>query len=212
MSSAESAAEPYLAEPDHAIADAALETIFRNGRTLRKWRNKQVTPALLMAIYDLARLGPTETNITPARFHFVVSKEAKARLEPLLDEGNRKQTMAAPATVIVGYDLEFAHTLHKLAPRAAENLSKELAANPEKARFMAMRSAGLQGGYFMLAARALGLDCGPMSGFDRDGIDSEFFAGTAIKSYFLCNLGYGDREGLRPRAARLSFDEACKIL
>jgi len=205
-------AEPYLAEPDHAIADAALETIFRNGRTLRKWQNKPVTPTLLMAIYDLARLPPTEGNITPGRFHFVVSKDAKARLEPLLDEGNRRQTMSAPATAIVGYDLNFARTLSKLAPHAADGLSKELATNPEKAKLMAMRSAGLQGGYFMLAARALGLDCGPMSGFDRDGVDREFFAGTAIKSYFLCNLGYGDREGLRPRAARLSFDEACKIL
>jgi 3-hydroxypropanoate dehydrogenase len=205
-------AEPYLPEPDHAIADAALETIFRSARTLRKWQNKPVTPTLLMAIYDLARLGPTEGNITPARFHFVVSKDAKARLEPLLDEGNRRQTMTAPATAIVGYDLDFARTLTKLAPRSAESLSRELAKDPEKARLMAMRSTGLQGGYFMLAARALGLDCGPMSGFDREGVDKEFFAGTAIKSYFLCNLGYGDREGLRPRAARLSFDEACKIL
>ena len=212
MSSIEASAEPYLPEPDHAIADAALETIFRNGRTLRKWQNKPVTPTLLMAIYDLARLGPTEGNITPARFHFVVSKEAKARLEPLLDESNRRQTMTAPATAIVGYDLDFARTLPKLAPHAAENLSKALASDPERTRLMAMRSTGLQGGYFMLAARALGLDCGPMSGFDRDGVDREFFAGTAIKSYFLCNLGYGDRDGLRPRAARLSFDEACKIL
>jgi 3-hydroxypropanoate dehydrogenase len=207
-----SVAEPYLAEPDHAVTDAALDTIFRNSRTLRKWQDKPVTPALLMAIYDLARLGPTESNISPARFHFVVSKAAKARLEPLLDEGNRKQTMTAPATAIVAYDLDFARTLPTLAPRAAESLSRELAANPEKARLMAMRSAGLEGGYFMLAARALGLDCGPMSGFDREGVDREFFAGTAIKSYFLCNLGYGDREGLRPRGQRLSFDEACKIL
>src|SRR3954465_2882116 len=152
MSSMKASAEPYLAEPDHAIADAALETIFRNGRTLRKWQDKPVSPALLMAIYDLARLGPTEANITPARFHFVVSKEAKARLEPLLDEGNRKQTMAAPATAIVGYDLNFAHSLHKLAPRAADGLSAELAANPEKAKLMAMRSTGLQGGYLMVAA------------------------------------------------------------
>jgi 3-hydroxypropanoate dehydrogenase len=205
-------AEPYLAEPDHAVADAALDTIFRNGRTLRKWQDKPVSPALLMAIYDLARLGPTETNITPARFHFVVSKAAKARLEPLLNEGNRAQTMGAPATAIVAYDLDFARTLPKLAPRAAESLSKSLAENPAKAELMATRSAGLQGGYFMVAARALGLDCGPMSGFDREGVDNEFFAGTQIKSYFLCNLGYGDREGLRPRAARLSFDEACKIL
>ena len=196
----------------HAVGDEALDAIFREARTLRHWEDKPVSNAVLMAIYDLMRWGPTETNITPARFHFVVSREAKARLEPLLDEGNRRQTMTAPATAIVGYDVDFARTLHKLAPRSAESLSEELAKNSEKAKLMAMRSTGLQGGYFMLAARALGLDCGPMSGFDRDGIDREFFAGTAIKSYFLCNLGYGDREGLRPRAARLSFDEACKIL
>jgi 3-hydroxypropanoate dehydrogenase len=212
MSDTELGAEPYLAEPDHAVADAALDTIFRNARTLRRWQDKPVSAALLMAIYDLARLGPTESNITPARFHFVVSKEAKARLEPLLDEGNRQQTMAAPATAIVGYDLDFPRSLPKLAPRAAENLSQALATDPERTRLMATRSTGLQGGYFMVAARALGLDCGPMSGFDREGVDRTFFAGTAIKSYFLCNLGYGDREGLRPRAARLGFDEACKIL
>ena len=204
-------AEPFLSEPAHAVADAALDTIFREARTLRKWRDKPLSKALLMAIYDLARLGPTESNITPARFHFVVSKAAKARLEPLLDEGNRTQTMAAPATAIVGYDLDFHKTLGKLAPRAT-GLAAQLPHDPERARFMAMRSAGLQGGYFMIAARALGLDCGPMSGFDNAGVDKEFFAGTAIKSYFLCNLGYGDREGLRPRAARLDFDEACKIL
>jgi len=205
-------AEPYLAEPDHAISDAALDTIFRDARTLRQWQNKPVSPALLMAIYDLMRWGPTETNITPARIHFVVSKAAKARLEPLLDEGNRAQTMAAPATAIVGYDLQFAATLEELAPRAAKSLGEKLAADPQRAQFMAIRSAGLQGGYFIVAARALGLDCGPMSGFDRDGVDKEFFAGTAIKSLFLCNLGYGDHGSVRPRAARLSFDEACKIL
>jgi 3-hydroxypropanoate dehydrogenase len=206
------AEEAYLAEPDHAISDAALDTIFRAARTLRKWQDKPVSSALLMAIYDLMRWGPTESNITPARFHFVVSKEAKARLEPLLDEGNRKQTMAAPATAIVAYDLDFARTLTKLAPRAAESLSEKLAKDPEKSRYMAMRGAGMQGGYFIVAARALGLDCGPMSGFDKEGVDREFFAGTAIKSYFLCNLGYGEPSTLRPRAARLGFDEACKII
>ena len=205
-------AEPYLAQADHAISDAALDTIFRAARTIRQWQEKPVSPALLMAIYDLARLGPTESNITPARFHFVVSKVAKARLVPLLDEGNRKPTMSAPATAIVGYDLDFARTLPTLAPRIAEGVSQNLAGDPERARLMAMRSAGVQGGYIMVAARALGLDCGPMSGFDRDGIDKEFFAGTAIKSYFLCNLGYGVPDSVHPRAARLGFDEACKIL
>src|SRR5215813_10368541 len=116
--------EAYLAQEDHAIPDAALDTIFRNARTMRQWQDKQVTPALLMAIYDLARLGPTEGNITPARFHFVVSKEAKARLEPHLDEGNRKQVMTAPATAIIGYDLDFARTLPKLAPNSAASLSQ----------------------------------------------------------------------------------------
>jgi 3-hydroxypropanoate dehydrogenase len=207
-----SSEEAYLAQPDHAISDAALDTIFRKARTMRQWQDKPVTPALLMAIYDLMRWGPTESNITPARFHFVVSKAAKSRLEPLLDEGNRKQTMAAPATAIVGYDLDFARTLDKLAPRNAQSLGAKLAADPQKTQLMAMRAAGLQGGYFMIAARALGLDCGPMSGFDRDGVDQEFFAGTQIKSYFLCNLGYGNADSVRPRAARLGFDEACKIL
>ena len=205
-------AEPYLAEPDHAIPDAALDTIFRAARTMRQWQDKPVSPALLMAIYDLARLGPTDSNITPARFHFVVSKDAKARLELLLHEANRKQTMAAPATAIIGYDLDFASTLPILAPRAAESLGAKLANDPERAKLMAMRSAGLQGGYFMVAARALGLDCGPMSGFDNAGVDKEFFAGTAIKSYFLCNLGYGVPGSVRPRAARLAFDQAARIL
>jgi len=204
--------EPYLAEPDHAVSDAALDTIFRDGRTLRKWRDKPVTPALLMALYDLVRLGPTESNITPARFHFVVTPEGKARLKPLLDDGNVAQTMAAPATAIIAYDLNFAATLPVLAPRSADRMQATLAGDPEKVVLMATRSAGLQGGYFIAAARALGLDCGPMSGFDRAGVDAEFFAGTQVKSYFLCNLGHGDREGLRPRAARLSFDDACAIL
>src|SRR5882757_5332218 len=142
-------AEPYLAEPDHAVSDAALDTIFRDARTLRQWQNKPVSPALLMAIYDLMRWGPTETNFTPARFHFVVSKEAKARLEPLLDKGNRAQTMAAPATAIVGYDLDFPATIPKLAPKAAA-FAEVLKRDPERTRFMAMRSAGLEGGYFIV--------------------------------------------------------------
>ena len=129
-------AEPYLAEPDHAIAVAALDTIFRGARTLRRWQDRPVSPALLMAVYDLMRWGPTESNITPARFHFVVSKEAKARLERLLDEGNSKQTMSAPATAIIAYDLDFARTLSKLAPRAT-SLPETLAQDPGKARFMA---------------------------------------------------------------------------
>jgi 3-hydroxypropanoate dehydrogenase len=197
-------------EAHHAVNDEALDVLFRAARTNRHWEDRPVSNPVLMAVYDLLRWGPTESNITPARFHFVVSKAAKARLEPLLDEGNRRQTMAAPATAIVGYDLDFAATLSKLALHSS--LPEKLKGDMGRAEYMARRSAGLQGGYFIVAARALGLDCGPMSGFDRDGVDREFFAGTAIKSYFLCNLGYGHPVPLRPRGQRLSFDEACKIL
>ena len=203
--------EGHLSRPHHAVGDAALDTIFRAARTLRQWQDQPVGPALLMAVYDLMRWGPTEANITPARIHFVVSKEAKARLEPLLDEGNRAQTMAAPATAIFAYDLDFAATLDVLAPHA-KSLPGKLAQDAPRAEYMARRSAGLQGGYFIVAARALGLDCGPMSGFDRAGVDREFFAGTAIKSYFLCNLGFGAAQSARPRGERLSFDQACRIL
>jgi 3-hydroxypropanoate dehydrogenase len=204
--------DALLAQAHHAVSDAALDTIFRNGRTMRHWQERPVPPALLMAIYDLMRLGATESNITPARFHFVVSRQAKARLEPLLDEGNRRQTMSAPATAIVAYDLAFARHLALLTPRNAETLAAALAEDADRTQLMAMRSTGLQGGYFILAARALGLDCGPMSGFDREGVDREFFAGTQIKSYFLCNLGFGDPASVRARAPRLGFDQACKIL
>src|SRR5579864_156413 len=127
-------AEPYLSEPAHAIADSALDTIFRDARTLRKWRDKPVSDALLMAIYDLMRWGPTEGNITPARFHFIVSQKAKARLEPLLDEGNRRQTMAAPATAIIGYDLDFPETLAILAPQSVK-LADKLRQDPERTEY-----------------------------------------------------------------------------
>jgi 3-hydroxypropanoate dehydrogenase len=156
------------------------------------------------------RRGPTSANISPARIVVVVSKEAKERLKPHLDTYNVRKTMSAPATAILGYDLEFSRFLPKLNPqlRDAENEF----ADPGFAQTTAFRSACLQGGYFILAARALGLDCGPMSGFNNEGVDREFFAGTAIKSNFLCNLGYGDPAGLQARGPRLSFDEACTIV
>ncbi len=194
----------------HAVNDEALDTIFRAARTYRHWLDKPVSPALLMAIYDLMRWGPTSTNVSPARVVFVVSKEAKERLRPHLDAGNVRQTMAAPATAILGYDLDFARHLPKLYPQSSG--AKDQFKDSEHARTTAFRNASLQGGYFIIAARALGLDCGPMSGFDNEGIDREFFAGTAIRSNFLCNLGYGDPAGLRQRGPRLSFDEACKIV
>jgi 3-hydroxypropanoate dehydrogenase len=202
--------EAYLSEAHHAVSDAALDTLFREAHTTRKWLDKKVGATLLMAIYDLMRWGPTTSNITPARIVFVVSPEAKARLKPHLDAGNVRQTMEAPVTAILGYDLDFPRHLPRLYrdnPNAQSWFS-----DAEANKTIALRNASLQGGYFILAARALGLDCGPMGGFNHAGIDAEFFAGTQIKSNFLCNLGYGAPGGFRPRNERLGFDEACKIL
>jgi 3-hydroxypropanoate dehydrogenase len=190
------------------INDEALDVLFRAARTHRHWQDKPVSTALLMAVYDLMRLGPTSGNCSPGRLVFVVSKEAKERLRPYLDAGNVEKTMTAPATAIVGYDLDFARHLPTLAPQISPDAFKD----PVLAETTAFRNGSLQGGYFILAARALGLDCGPMSGFDNAGVDREFFAGTAVKSNFLCNLGHGDPARLRPRAPRLAFDEACKIV
>ena len=194
----------------HAINDEALDTIFREAHTQNKWQDKPVSPALLMAIYDLMRWGPTSANISPARIAFVVSKDAKERLKPFLSENNRAKTMAAPATAIVAYDLKFADHVPKLFPHAPG--AKDWFKDPEFAEVAAFRNGSLQGGYFIVAARALGLDCGPMSGFDNAGVDREFFPDGAVKSNFLCNIGYGDPSGVFPRNPRLSFDEACKIL
>lgn len=194
-----------------AVNDDALEILFRKARTHRNWRPGQVTPQVLMAIYDLARWGPTTNNTSPARFVFVVSPAAKERLKPHLSKGNVEQTMRAQATAIVAYDLKFYEMMGKLSanPAARDTWAQKTPAEHELAAF---RNGSLQGGYFIMAARAIGLDCGPMGGFNHEGVDQEFFAGTSIKSNFLCNLGFGDEQGLRPRAGRLDFDEACKIL
>jgi len=196
----------------HAVNDEALDIIFRNARTFRKFRPDPVTPQMLMAVYELMRLGPTSGNTCPARVRFIVSREAKERLKPHLDSGNVEKTMKAPATAIIAYDLAFHEMLPKLRPArpgAKESMQKKSAAELE---YLAVQGGTLQGGYFLLAARALGLDCGPMGGFDRAGVDGEFFAGTPLKSNFLCNLGYGFEPDMRPREPRLSFDEACAIL
>ncbi len=196
----------------HAINDEALDLLFRSARTFRKFKPDPVTPQILMAVYDLMRLGPTASNCCPARIVFIVSNEAKERLKPHLAKGNVDQTMNAPATAILGHDLAFYDqfpTLSPNRPNAREDAAKQSAESIQETAF---RNGTLQGGYFILAARAVGLDCGPMSGFDNAGIDESFFSGTQIKSNFLCNLGYGDDPSMRPRAPRLSFDDACKIL
>ena len=194
----------------HAVNDEALDTIFRNARSHNKWLDKPVSPALLMAIYDLMRWGPTAANGGPARIVFVVSKKAKERLKPHLSATNVDKTMTAPATAIIGYDVDFARHLPKLFPHKAG--AKDWFKDPAFAEKTAFRNGTLQGAYFIVAARALGLDCGPISGFDNKGVDDEFFAGTVIKSNFLCNVGYGDHAGVFARSPRLSFDEACKFV
>jgi 3-hydroxypropanoate dehydrogenase len=157
------------------------------------------------------KMGPTSANSSPARIVFVKSMQAKERLKPFLSEGNRDKTMKAPVCAIVGHDLAFYEHLPKLFPHNQEARGW-FAGKPDHIRTTAMRNGSLQGAYFMLAARALGLDCGPMSGFDNAGVDKEFFAGTEVKSNFLCNLGFGDRSALMPRSPRFAFDEMAKIL
>jgi len=164
---------------------------------------------LLMAIYDLMRLGPTSANCSPARIVFVVSRAAKERLKPHLSENNVEKTMTAPATAIIGFDLDFAERLPFLYPQVPD--AKDWYNDPLVAERVAFRNGSLQGGYFIVAARALGLDCGPMSGFDNAAVDREFFADSRVKSNFLCNIGYGDSAGTRPRNPRFPFEEACRI-
>ncbi len=195
----------------HAVSDEALDIIFRNARTQNKWQNKPVSNAHLMAIYDLMRWGPTSANISPARILFLTTQAAKERLKPYLAPLNQDKTMTASAVAIIGMDLDFAEKLPYLFPNNPK-MKDVFTANAELTKSAAFRNSSLQGGYFIVAARALGLDCGPMSGFDNDGVDKEFFAGTNIKSNFICALGYGDPAGVFPRNPRLSFDEACKIL
>lgn len=196
-----------------ALPDGALDQLFRMARTRRGWTPEEVPEALIRATYDLLKMGPTASNICPARFFFVRSPEAKRRLEPYLDEGNRKQTMAAPWTAIIAYDLNFVSELPKLIPH---NLNaRDWFAEPKSAEWNAIQSGTLGGAYLILAARAMGLDCGPMNGFRREGVDREFFAGDPVmnswRSNFLLNIGHGDATRLRPRAPRLDFDEACRI-
>ena len=188
-----------------------LDLLFRNARTHNAWLDKAVDDGLLRQAYDLAKMGPTSANMSPMRIVFVKSREAKERLKPALSEGNVEKTMTAPVTAILGMDIRFYEQLPKLFPHAdAKSWFKDL---PENAlEYAALRNGSLQGAYFMLAARAMGLDCGPMSGFDNAKVDAAFFAGTTVKSNFLCNLGYGDASKLYPRSPRLDFDEACRIM
>jgi 3-hydroxypropanoate dehydrogenase len=195
---------------DASVEDACLDQLFREARTHNAWLDKDVPDALLHEIVDLAKFGPTSANSSPARFLFVKSREAKERLKPHLSEGNRDKTMKAPVCAIIGYDLDFYEHLPKLFPHT--DARSWFAGNEAKILDTAFRNGTLQGAYLMLAARALGLDCGPMSGFDNEGVDRDFFAGTNIKSNFLCSLGYGDAGVLFPRSPRFAFDEMARIV
>ena len=199
-----------LHKPSESLEDHALDQLFREARTYNAWTGDPLPPDLPRRLYDLMKWGPTSANISPARFVFVSTPEGKARLSPHLSKGNHDKTMAAPTTVIVGSDQEFAEKLPVLLPHAPS--AKFWFADPVVKQETALRNSSLQGAYMILAARSLGLDCGPMSGFDNAGVDAEFFANTTIKSNFLINIGYGSETDLFPRSPRLDFDEACQIV
>ena len=205
-----------MAESQHAvhghkkIDSECLDQLFREARTQWVWHPGSVSIELLKEAYSLAALGPTSANSSPARFVFITTPEAKARLLPALAPGNVEKTKTAPVTVIIAYDIEFHERLPHLFP--ARDMRSIFAGNTALIQETAFRNGTLQGGYFILAARALGLDCGPMSGFDQQKVNAEFFPDGKWKANFLCNVGYGDPSKLFPRNPRLKFEEACLVL
>ncbi|WP_042885749.1 malonic semialdehyde reductase [Cupriavidus necator] len=207
-----------------SLSEEGMDLLFREARTHSAWLNQPVSDETLRQLYDLMKWGPTSANCSPARILFLRTPEAKQRLVPALAPGNVEKTMAAPVTAIIAYDIKFYELLPKLFPHA--DARSWFAETPELALTTARRNSSLQGAYFIIAARSLGLDCGPMSGFDNAKVDHEFFPAdpkenafqleyfpdSHVKSNFLCNLGYGDPAKLFPRSPRLEFDEACKLL
>ena len=202
-----------------ALSDEALDILFRKARTHNVWLDKPVSDDLLRQLYELMKFGPTSANSTPARIVFLRTKEAKERLRPALSPGNVNKAMQAPVTAIVGFDVKFYEQTPKLFPN--NPAVREVFVNsPELAEITAFRNGSLQGAYLIMAARSIGLDCGPMSGFDNAKVDEEFFSESAenppsfvrVKSNFLCNLGYGVPEKLFPRNPRLAFEDACRLL
>jgi 3-hydroxypropanoate dehydrogenase len=192
------------------LDDNALDVLFRAARTHFAWQPKPVSDELLHEIYDVFKFGPTSANSSPARILFLKTDEAKARLLPALPPLNVEKSRTAPVVAVIAYDLEFFEKLPKLFPHA--DARAWFASNPTLAQETAFRNGTLQGAYFMLAARALGLDCGPMSGFDAAKVNEEFFPDGKWKVNFICNLGYGTNANMFPRAPRLDFEEACSIL
>ena len=188
-----------------------IKDIFVSGRTHNDWIEKDVPESLLHELYNLMKWGPTSANCSPARITFIKSKESKERLVKYLIDSNIEKTISAPVTAIIAYDTKFFEFIPKLFPHNPE--AKEwFSGSDEFAEITAFRNSSLQGAYFILAARTLGLDCGPMSGFDNIGLDNEFFSASNFKSNFICNIGYGDHNKLFDRSPRFDFDEVCKIL
>lgn len=192
------------------LPDSTLDQIFREARSQNGWKETPVSETLIRAIYDLARMGPTSANCSPARFVFCATSEAKDRLAALATPGNGDKIRAAPVTVIFGYDLKFYERIPELFPHNP-GAKDWFASSAQLAETTAFRNGTLQAAYFMLAARSLGLDCGPMSGFSNPGVDEAFFAGTTIKSNFICSIGTGDPSKLFARSPRLAFEDACRI-
>lgn len=193
-----------------ALDQAAFEQLFLEARTQNAWKEGELSDETLRRLFDIVKMGPTSANCSPARYVFVKSPEAKERLKPHLSGGNLEKTMSAPVTVIIANDMEFYEHLPKLFPHT--DAKSWFTSNDDLIRETAFRNATLQGGYMIIAARALGLDCGPMSGFDQAGVDEEFFKGTTYKSNFLLNLGHGDPSALFPRSPRFEFEEVASIL
>jgi 3-hydroxypropanoate dehydrogenase len=189
------------------LDNLALDRLFRTARTRNAWTDRPVTEQQLRELYDLVKFGPTSGNCCPARFVWVRSAEGKGKLAALAAPTNAAKILAAPVTVIVGYDLDFAEQLPKLFPDRGKEMQAYFV-DPLVAQTTAFRNSSLQGAYLIIAARGLGLDCGPMSGFSNEAVDSEFFAGTRIKSNFICSVGYGSDENLFPRNPRLTFEES----
>jgi 3-hydroxypropanoate dehydrogenase len=192
------------------VEGEALNALFLEARTHTAWQPRPVVEGLLREAYELARMGPTSANGSPARFVFLTSEAAKERLVPALMPGNVDKTRSAPVTVIIAQDMEFYEQLPKLSP--AFDAKSWFVGNPGLVADTAARNSSLQGAYFIMAARAVGLDCGPMSGFDPDKVNAEFFPDGKWRANFLCNLGFGDAEKVFPRAPRLEFEEACRVL
>ena len=190
-----------------ALPNSCLDQLFRDARTYNGWTDRTLDEGSLRRLYELVKLGPTSANSCPARFVWVRSQEGKARLSNSASDNNKSKILAAPCTVIIGFDLDFTDRLPQLFPARGE-LMKGIFKEPRLAEVTAFRNSALQGAYLIIAARALGLDCGPMSGFEHAKVDLEFFSGTNIKSNFICCLGYGDPASLFPRNPRLSFEEA----